>query len=362
MTGSALSVYFVLPGDVDDETVPSGGNAYDRRVCAGLAALGWRVARVRVTGTWPRPDAGGRLALAKALAALPDGALVLVDGLVGCGVPEALVPEADRLRLVPVVHMPLADEVGIAPEVAADLDARERRTLHAATAVVATSAWSADRLATHHGLPMAKVRVAAPGTDPAPVATESATGSRLLCVAALTPGKGQDVLVQALAEVADLPWTCALVGSTSRDPEFAGLVSAGIERHGLGERVRLAGPLAGDRLAAEYADADLLVLASRTETFGMVVTEALARAVPVLATRVGALPDTLGSSAGVVPGLLVPAADPAALAGALRRWLTDDPLRRDARSAALRRRAELPGWADTALAVARVLREPVGSA
>jgi len=154
-------ITFVLPGDVDDTTVPSGGNVYDRRMCQSLA-----VREIAVAGDWPRPDDAGELAAA--LAGLEDGSVVLVDGLVACGVPEVVTPEARRLRIVVLVHLPLADETGLAPDVATDLDRRERQTLHAVSAVIATSPWAARRLIEHHGLDANRVHAVPPGVDPAP--------------------------------------------------------------------------------------------------------------------------------------------------------------------------------------------------
>lgn len=353
MRTAVRSVHVVVPADVDDPRVPSGGNTYDRRVCRGLADVGWSVSQVPVAGRWPRPDDAARAALAGVLAALPDGAVVLADGLVACGVPDVVVPHAQRLRLVVLVHMPLVD--GGAAD-AAELDALERVTVRAASAVVATSRWSARRLISHHGLPGDRVHVVPPGTDPAPVVAGSPGGGRLLSVAAVTQGKGQDTLVRALASVADLPWRCTLVGSLDRDPRFVGEVRDLIDRLGLAGRVELAGPSVGGALADRYAAADLVVLASRTETFGMVVIEALARGVPVVASAAGALPDTVGrTAAGVVPGLLVPADDPVALGSAVRRWLGEPALRERLRVAARERRATVGGWAETSRAMAAVL-------
>jgi glycosyltransferase involved in cell wall biosynthesis len=350
------TVHAVLPADVADGALPSGGNTYDLRVCDGLAARGWTVRRVLTAGSWPAPDAAARAALARELAALPDRAVVLLDGLVACGVPDVVVPEAGRLRLVVLVHMPLADDPAPDDGTRADLDARERTVLRAAHAVVATSPWSARRIAAHHGLDPDRVHIAPPGTDPAPLAPGTDGASRLLCVAAVTVTKGQDVLVEALAGIADLPWCCVLVGSLHREPGQVARLRDAIRAHGLGDRVVLAGPRTGAALAAAYAEADLLVLASRTETYGMVVAEALARGIPALATEAGALPATLGRGPRHgVPGLLVPPGDAAALAAALRRWLTDDRLRHRLRAAARERRRALAGWDATSRALADAL-------
>ena len=351
-------VQVLMPGDVDDPAVPSGGNTYDRRVCRGLADLGFEVREILVRGAWPRPEAAARTELARSLAALPDGAVVVADGLVACGVPEVAVPQSGRLRLVVLVHMPLADDTGRAPRIAAELDVRERETLRAAMAVVTTSPATARRLAERHGLAAGRVHVVPPGTDPAPLAPGTDGASRLLCVASVSSLKGHDLLVRALATVTDLPWTCVCAGSLTRAPAYVADLRRLVDRLGLDSRVRFTGPLTGDRLASAYAAADLAVLASRAETYGMAAAEALARGVPVLAPEVGGLPGTLGRTpGGDVPGLLVPPGDAAALARALRHWLGEPQLRDRLRDAARRRRTDLPGWETTAHLLAGVLKE-----
>ena len=75
-------VHVVVPEGIDDPARESGGNGYDRRVCRGLAALGWTVHQHPIAGAWPRPGAAGHAALARAVQRIPDGALVLLDGLV----------------------------------------------------------------------------------------------------------------------------------------------------------------------------------------------------------------------------------------------------------------------------------------
>ncbi|MFJ9024352.1 glycosyltransferase family 4 protein [Streptomyces sp. NPDC102259] len=353
---SLRSVQFVMPGGVDDLANPSGGNAYDRRLCLDLPGFGWRVHKHQVAGSWPRPDAAARAELARTLREFPDGTVVLLDGLVACGVPEIIAPEAERLRLAVLVHLPLGDERGLAPEVAAELDAKERAVLRAVPAVIATSDWAVRRLVSHHGLAPDRVHVAAPGADIAPLASGTDGVSRLLCVAAVTPRKGQHRLVEALAAARDLPWSCVCVGGLGQDPEYVTHLRGLIAEHGLQDRLELAGPKAGAELDAAYASADLMVLTSYAETYGMAVTEALARGIPVLATDVGGLPEAVGRAPdGGVPGILVPPEDPAALAVELRGWFGEADVRRRLKAAARGRRAALNGWATTAQSLAGVL-------
>jgi glycosyltransferase involved in cell wall biosynthesis len=355
VTAPPSTVHVVVPGDFDDRARTSGGNVYDRRVCAGLVATGTAVRELPVAGTWPYPDDGARAALTRVLAAVPPGDAVLLDGLVACGVPDVVAPHAGRLRLVVLVHLPLGDEAGLAPAAAAELTASERATLHAASAVVATSPWAARRIADVHGVPADRLHIAAPGVDPAPLAP-GGDGTRLLCVGSVTPTKGQDLLVEALALVAGLTWTCRLVGPLVRDPAYVTALRRLIAQRGLGDRVRLIGPRTGPALDATYAEADVLVLPSRAETYGMVVTEALARGIPVVAASVDGVPETLGRAPdGTVPGLLVPPGDIAALTAGLRRWLGDAGLRDTARRAARQRREDLDGWEVTARCLAKVL-------
>jgi len=332
------ALYVVLPGDIDDPANPSGGNRYDRRVIDRLRR-GREVQEIALPGAWPRP---GNPALAARLAELPDGAEVLLDGLAACGVPEVLEPEANRLRLVILVHLSLGDETGLTDGQVAELTALEGRSLRAASAVVTTSEGAARRLIARHRLPAGRVHVAAPGVDPAVPAVATESGRRLVCVAAVIPRKGQDVLVDALTALDDLDWECVCVGALDRAPEY-------VRRVRTNERVRFVGTRAGAGLADAYGEADLLILPSRAETYGMVVTEALARGVPVLGTAVDGVPEALGVAPdGSRPGMLVPAGDPAALAGALRRWLTDADLRRELRASAAARRTGLRGWDETA--------------
>jgi glycosyltransferase involved in cell wall biosynthesis len=146
------------------------------------------------------------------------------------------------------------------------------------------------------------------------------------------------------------------VGCLVRDPAFADGVRRTTQSKGLGDRVRFAGPRTGRELDRAYATADLLLLASHAETYGMVVTEALARGLPVLATEVGGVTEALGHGEdGIRPGLLVPPGDPAALGAALRAWLGDAELRGRLRRAARERRASLCGWPVTTSVVAGVL-------
>ena len=336
---------FVLPRGIDDSALPSGGNRYDRRALDCLAARGWSVTTIELDGNWPSPARDAPARLERALADLPDGSLVLVDGLVTAAVAPALNASAVRHRLVLLLHMIQGG-------------AAEYAVASASRAIVATSRWSARRMAELVPMPRDRLHVAEPGVDPGDITPGSPAGDRLLCVGAIAHHKGQDVLAQALALLVRHRWTCTFVGSAAVEPAFARRVEASLHGSGIGERVTFPGALTGGVLDEAYAAADLLVVPSRTEAYGMVVTEALARGIPVVCSDAGGLPQTLGVDAGgAPPGLLVPAGDARALARSIGTWLEDPNLRTDLRARAVARRPTLHGWDRTTDQIERVLCE-----
>lgn len=336
------SIHAVVPEGIDDPSRPSGGNAYDRRVLDGLRATGWSVHEHAVRGSWPQPGAAALTALDSVVSCVPAGAVLLVDGLVASGACQVLVPAAGRLHLVVLVHLPSGP----------------REVLAAASAVLTTSRWSRSVLLERHDLCPARVHVAEPGVETSALVPGTRSGGALLCVAAVTRHKGHQTLLRALAQLTDLSWRCDMVGSVSREPGCADRVRRQVHRNGLSGHVTFRGPLHGEALAAAYASADLLVLPTRRESYGMVVTEALARGLPVLATAVGGVPEAMGVLPdGRRPGLLVPPDDPTSLAVALRGWLTDPRLRAALRDAARVRRGALAGWSTTTGLVAGVLAD-----
>ena len=348
------TVHVVGPAEVSDPARPSGGNTYHRMMCTELAALGWTT-RERLVELGPPAQQGAPTqTMGGLLASIPDRSVVLLDGLVALPMPAVLVPEADRLRLVVVVHLPLGLDPGGGPD--PERRAAEGAVLRAAAAVVTTSRWTRDWLLAAHPLEPSRVHVVTPGVQPADLARGSPAGGRLLCVGAVSATKGHDVLVDALAAVSDLDWACRCIGSVDVERDLARRVVDRARDLGLGERVVFTGPRVGAELEAEYAVADVLVAPSRIETYGLVVTEALARGVPVIGARVGGLPEAMGTTPdGHRPGVLVPPADAASLGAVLRGWLTDAAMREGLRAAARTRRATLGDWSDPARRLSAVL-------
>lgn len=350
---SVGAVQLVVPAGTHDPSRPTGGNLYDAHLADGLAHLGWRVVTREVGDGWPQPDPQAMTTLASALAEVRNGHITIVDGLVAVGAADLLVREARRIRVVVLVHMPHVAGLSAAARAA------EEKVLGAAAAVVTTSDWSRRQLLSTYSLEPHKLHVGVPGTTPSSCSRSSASGGRLLCLGTVSAGKGQDVLLAATEQLADVPgWGLHIVGRLDMEPAFVAEQREWISRSPLRERIVLGGPRWGSALERLWSGADLLVLPSRVESFGMVVLEALARGLPVLASDTGGVPESLGRlSSGARPGLLVPPGDGAALAAALGHWLTDANLRTELQQRAAQRRAALPAWQDTAAAVAAVLAE-----
>jgi glycosyltransferase involved in cell wall biosynthesis len=331
-------VEFIVPTGVDDPRRPSGGNVYDRRLSEQLARLGWTVRE--------HPTDHDRLT--DVLAGLPGGALVLVDGLIA-STAEPLIAAATRLNLVVLVHMPFA-------EADPAVQAVEAAVLNAAAAIITTSEWSRNWVAANLHVPAERMSVATPGVDPSPPTDQSDGGQRLLCVGAVTAAKGQDVLVEALAQITELDWRCTCVGALDLEPGFVASLIEAAEFAGLAGRLEFVGPMARPALDDMRARTDLVIVPSRRESYGMVATEALAAAIPVIGTDVGGHREAIGRAADETrPGLVVPDGSASALADALRQWLTDPDLRGRWRESAMLRREELNGWPETARAVAAAL-------
>ncbi len=321
----------------------TGGWIYDQRLLDGLAGLGWQIQRLTLPAGFPAPSPQARAEAAAALSAIPSGRLVLVDQLCLGVLPEVARAEAGRLRLVMIVHHPLALEGydGALARVAAC----EREALRHVAAVVTTSASTARRLGLDYGVDSARIIVAAPGVEPRPLARGSGGPVlNLLALGAVVPRKNHGLLVGALAGLRHLPWRLRLVGNLTRAPDHVAQLRGLIAGRGLSARISLTGELASGRLERLWLGTDLYVSASRHEGYGMAIQEAFAHGVPVVATEAGAVGDWVGRrGARLVRKDRLPA-----FRAALAEALGSTPARASLRRGAVARRRALPAWETTA--------------
>jgi glycosyltransferase involved in cell wall biosynthesis len=340
---------FAVPGDLATTT---GGYAYDRRMIDELSLLGWQIDILNLGEGFPWPDEATRTTAQRQLFAMPAGSIIVVDGLALGVLPEAVSRLAGRNPLLALVHHPLALESGLSIQQASALRTSESTALAAVQAVIVTSATTAQLVASDYGVPAERITIVRPGIDQARFAQGSQEGVvRLLSVGAVVPRKGFDVLIAALATLTDLPWRLTIAGDRTRDRNAVTQLDADIARHALEDQIATPGVVSPQRLAALYAKADVFVLASHFEGYGMAYAEAIAHGLPVIGTNAGAIPDTVPPEAG----LLVPPGDTAAFASALRRIIADANLRRRLAHAARAAALTLPTWQQSARIFARAL-------
>jgi glycosyltransferase involved in cell wall biosynthesis len=334
-----MTIVFIVPGSVGQLT---GGYLFDKRVIEGLRAAGRAVDVRELPGSFfPAADETALAAGDTVMAALSEQDVAVIDGLALPAFANALTPAmASRRRLIGFVHHPLARETGLgedARDMVAGLEGRLLTRLRGVLCPSTGTAWAVEE----YGVPRERIAIAPPGTDkPALPQQRAPRGGplRLLAVGTISPRKGHLLLVEALAEVADRPWELSCIGSLTRDPATLAALQRAIARHGFKERVELLGERPPEQLAEAYAAADVFVLPSYYEGYGMAFAEALAYGLPVVATS--AVAETVPAEAS----LLVPPGDLAALASALRLLLDNAQLRARLAAGATKAGAALPDW------------------
>ena len=339
-------VAFAVPGDIHTLT---GGYIYDRHLVEGLRTLGWEVEILSFGTSFPDPTERDMADAREQLMALPETCPVIIDGLAfGAMAPELLKPL--RAPIIAMVHHPLAYENGISEKAKARLFESERTNLTRVAHAIAPSPHTAQMLKDPYGVPEDKITIARPGTArptsfPAPL-----DPPRILSVGIQVPRKGHDVLLQALAQVGDVPWQAVIVGGV-HDDAHGQMLAQMVKDLGLERRVDMPGRVAHEELSRYYAQASVFALATRYEGYGIVFDEATVHGLPIVSCRVGAVPGTVSPEAG----LLVPPDDPGSFATALRRVLTEEGLRDSMAKAASNAAHGLASWDSTAQSVAAVL-------
>ncbi|MEM1371709.1 MAG: glycosyltransferase family 4 protein [Pseudomonadota bacterium] len=340
--------FFAIPGELN---APTGGYAYDRRLIKELRAFAIDTHHIALPGAFPHPDNDDIAETVQLLAATPEDATLLIDGLAYGAMPTDALRKVRR-RTVVILHHPLALETGLPEHTRTELKTSEIAALALADHVIATSPYSARLLHQDYGVPQAKITFAEPGTDPAQRATGTAMPMQLLAVGAISKRKGYDILIDALVPLADqLPWRLTITGAQDRFPQVAEALQRQIGQSGLQDQVNLAGVVVPATLNRFYDSADLFVMPSLFEGYGMVLAEAMARGLPIICTTGGAASETVPDAAAikVAPG------DADQLRDALHKAMTDKKLRSQLADASWDAGRTLPTWQETARRVAAVI-------
>ena len=310
-----MDIALIAPAD-------AGAGSYNARIAQALGRAGHFVTRHA-----PDDDA-------------PGGGVVVIDGILL----PAFEHRAERLTgAVALVHHPGAADPALSDRERERVRAIHRALLPAFRRVMTSSASAAERLAAEYGVDSARVSVVTPGVDDVPRATGSGEGCHVVSLGTLTPRKGYDVVLQALARLTDLDWRLTIAGA-ARPAGYATTIGDMADALGIAGRVRLAGALEDDAMEAVWASADLFALATRWEAHGTAVAQALRRGVPLAVTEGAANGVAVPPDAGVVC-----AED--SLSRALRRLILNGGLRRQFADAAYAAGRILPTWDEQARAL-----------
>ena len=332
---------FAFPGELE---TPTGGYIYDRHIIEGLERLGWQVELLSLGQGFPYPSQETTAHAAALLHAVTPGTLIVIDGLASGVLPDAVAALSRQHPVVALVHHPLAFETGLSPQHAQAFRLSETQALRHVRHVIVTGPSTAKDLVRFFAVAPEMIDVVCPGTARASLAQGSRSGTlHLLSVGSVTPRKGFDVLLAALQPLSALPWTLSIAGDLTRDDKAPAQLAHDIERFGFQQRVHALGAVNNAQLDALYQNADVFVLASLFEGYGMAYAEALARGLPVIGTTGGAIPDTVPKEAG----LLVPPGDAQSLTEALRAVMQDQELRMRLSQGAQRAALQQPTWEQT---------------
>ena len=340
---------FAIPGDINQ---PTGGYTYDRRVLALLPHHGVSAQHVQLPGSFEDPSAADLLEAERQLTSVAPGTVLLIDGLAYGTMPAELIRRIPA-PIAALVHHPLYREAGLSQTRQSELYTLERAALALASRVITTSRTTARTLVADFAVPERLIAVAEPGTDPAPRARGTQAPIQLLAVGTVVPRKAYDILVRALGSLKDYDWRLIIVGLTDRSAEALANLQAAISTTGLGDRIALAGHLRADELGNVYASADVFLMPSLYEGYGMVLAEAMARGLPIVCTTGGAAAETVPDDAAIK----VPPGDERALTLAVQRVLDQPGLRRRLADASWAAGQKLPRWEDTARTIAGVIKE-----
>ncbi|MEJ8476530.1 glycosyltransferase family 4 protein [Roseibium algae] len=351
-------VVFAYPGDLETRT---GGYGYDRRIIAGLVAKGWVVDLLELGDGYPFPSAETKATAHRALEQLAPGTCVVVDGLAFGVLPDIAHALSDRLKFIALVHHPLCKENGIKAGVASKMETSERAALSQAARVIVTSSATGRQVQDLFGITDDRLHVVLPGTD---VRSSQHVGQidkgsqsrpsgpvQLLSVGSVAYRKGYDLLFDAIADLSNFDWHLNVVGDHTRDPECYRQLLEQLRKLELAERVTFHGTVDDARISDFYQAADIFVLASRYEGYGMAYTEALAYGLPVIGSGAGAVQETLSGGGALYCGV----EDVNALRDALRRTLTDLEFRISLGAEAAEASRKLPSWDDAAADFAGIL-------
>jgi len=346
-----MQIAFVIPGDIN---LPTGGYRYNREIISNLRQDGLDINLVSHDGAYPFPSDED---LARAVSSIDEMAkadIAVVDGLLGGAVPDFMKKLSERMPVVALIHHPLCLENGINEKAAKALEESEGKGLAFVNGIITTSPATAKSVNALFSWPIEKISTVLPGVDRGKRSIGSTDSTiRLLCIGSVIERKGHDYLIRALATLRHLNWRLDCIGSTEFDKKLFGKLQTKVMAENLEDRIVFHGSVSEEALEEAYLSADVFVLPSLFEGYGMVYAEAIVRGLPVIGTTAGAIPQTVPDTCGI----LVEPANATDLAKALEDMISNPQVREEYRRGAIRAEPDFPNWQDSARQFADYLRK-----
>lgn len=357
-----MPIHHFYSTDYEQKT---GGWIYNRHLISWLDRHFGGVCEMTVPVCFPTPDAAVMREIAAMFDEIEPGAVMVMDHIYGCMLLPVL--EGRPFRLVLVYHHSVVEERGagvlpISPQGGRSKGARdtdqssiEQSALRRADAVVVTSDESHAYIASRYGIAAEKIITAKPGNDPVPQSPAHDAGPwHLLSVGAVIPRKRYEFLVEALSKLERSDWSLTIAGNTERYPDYVIDLQNLVDARALSDHVTLLGELPAPALAALWGRTHLYVASSFYEGYGMAISEAICRGVPVISTPSGAVASWAGEAA-----VLVDADDPAEMTARITAIMADPVAYTQARERTVGFAEALPSWEENMARVGEGVRRLV---
>ncbi len=338
----SMTIHFIIPGDID---TPTGGYRYDRAILDEWRKAGIAHELISLEGAFPFPTHSDVEECIAKVNTLSGARSIVVDGLAGGASAKLMEALSYQAPLTALIHHPLCLENGLSVAEAIRLKGEEQKGLAHTSQVITTSKATAKTVHDLFGYPQNRIRTVLPGVERGPISQPSADKPvRLICIGSVIERKGHRDLIAALRNLTELGWVLDCYGATEFDPSLYRELTSMVEAAELTTRIRFHGAVGAEELEAAYGNADVFVLASHYEGYGMAYAEAIVRGLPVLGTTAGAIPDTVPEACGI----LIEPGNQKALEGALQTMIEEPETRKIFHEAAVKHEPDFPSWTTSA--------------
>jgi len=314
-----MTIHFLIPGDINTLT---GGYVYDKNIIEGLIKSGYTVNVHQLSNDFPFPSEENLKKCEAIYKSIPNGNPVFIDSLAFGPIHNILLMYQNKNPVIAIIHLPLTKNPNFSRAEREQFFLPEQNALKLANKIVAVSEFT-KQIIIDYGIETSKIEVITPGVFKMPKKQSYPDNpEKILCVGSYLPGKGQLLLVRALAKLKHLCWTLNMFGIQNFDLPYVQKIQTEIIAEHLDERIFINPPISGDKLTKAYLNADLFILPSFFENFSMALNDALNYGIPVITTDGGGIPLSVPKNMGII----IPKGNETDLKQTIENVLTDSLL------------------------------------